>query len=68
MNLATGPLPPKRQQVILPVTRIKTIMKTNVKSSQSSLNVGQDSVMVIAKATVSSTPLNTSVTSLIRLL
>ena len=43
-------------QSILPTSRVRTIMKTNIKSSTSDgpLNIGQDSVAVIGKATVSS--------------
>ena len=44
----------KKQQVQLPISRVKTIMKTNVKSSQNSLLISQESVVVITKATVSS--------------
>lgn len=42
-------------QSILPTSRVRTIMKTNIKSSTSDgpLNIGQDSVAVISKATVS---------------
>ena len=41
-------------QSILPTSRVRTIMKTNIKSSTSDgpLNIGQDSVAVISKATV----------------
>ena len=43
-------------QSILPTSRVRTIMKTNIKSSTSDgpLNISQDSVAVISKATVSS--------------
>ena len=46
----------KKQQSILPNSRVRTIMKTNIKSSTSDgpLNVGQDSVAIISKATVCS--------------
>ena len=42
-------------QSILPTSRVRTIMKTNIKSSTSDgpLNISQDSVAVISKATVS---------------
>ena len=43
----------KKQQVQLPMSRVRTIMKTNVKSSQNTLMIGQDSVITITKATVS---------------
>lgn len=45
----------KKSQTILPTYRVRTIMKTNIKSSTSDgpLNIGQDSVAVISKATVS---------------
>ena len=45
---------PKRPQSILPTSRVRTIMKTNIKSSSSEgpLNISQDSVAVISKATV----------------
>ena len=41
-------------QSILPTSRVRTIMKTNIKSSSSDgpLNISQDSVAVIGKATV----------------
>lgn len=39
----------------LPLSRVKTIMKTDVQSSQNAVNIGQDSVAVIAKAGVSET-------------
>lgn len=51
--------PPKAKKAkvtktaLLPISRIKTIMKTNVQSSQPSLQISQDSVLVIAKAAVS---------------
>lgn len=35
---------------VLPISRIKTIMKTNVQSSQPSLQLSQDSVVMITKA------------------
>lgn len=43
-------------QSILPTSRVRTIMKTNIKSSTSDgpLNISQDSVAVISKATVCS--------------
>lgn len=46
----------KKSQSILPTSRVRTIMKTNIKSSTSDgpLNIGQDSVAVISKATVRS--------------
>ena len=45
----------KKSQTILPTYRVRTIMKTNIKSSTSDgpLNIGQDSVAVVSKATVS---------------
>ena len=43
-----------KSQSILPTSRVRTIMKTNIKSSTSDgqLQIGQDSVAVISKATV----------------
>ncbi len=44
----------RRPQPSLPVSRVKMVMKTNVKSGQSSVSgISQESVMVVAKATVS---------------
>ncbi len=44
----------KKYQPLLPVSRVKMVMKTNVKSSQNSLSgISQESVMVVSKATVS---------------
>ena len=51
--------PPKPKRVKtaastgLPYSRVKTIMKTNIQSSQTTVNTGQESVAVISKATVS---------------
>lgn len=39
---------------LLPLSRVKTIMKTNIQSSQPNLQLSQDSVLLITKATVSS--------------
>lgn len=56
-NHPLSPPKPKRAKVmktaVLPISRIKTIMKTNVQSSQPSLQLSQDSVMMITKAAVS---------------
>ena len=48
----------RSSQSILPTSRVRTIMKTNIKSSSSDgpLNIGQDSVAVISKATVCTHP------------
>ena len=63
--LATGstehsdvhPPKPKRAKTVtstgLPQSRVKTIMKTNIQSSQNTVNTGQESVAVVSKATVS---------------
>lgn len=51
--VAAGNMSQKKQQAHLPISRVRTIMKTNVKSSQNTLQFGQDSVMTITKATVS---------------
>jgi hypothetical protein len=52
-----SPPKPKKSKVtktaLLPISRVRTIMKTNVQSSQPNLQLGQEAVMVIAKATVS---------------
>ena len=57
----TGRSSSKRQQTLLPVSRVKTVMKTNVKSSQYTLSgYSQESVMVVTKATVSRTPFLTA--------
>ena len=49
-------LPPKAKKAktapLLPISRVKTIMKTNIQSSQTGM-IGQDSVLVITKAAVS---------------
>lgn len=37
---------------LLPMSRIKTIMKTNIQSTQTSPQLSQDSVLIITKATV----------------
>ncbi len=37
----------------LPMSRVRTIMKTHVQSNQNSVNIGQESVAVIARAAVS---------------
>ena len=58
LKLMVQPDPVKRQskksQSILPTYRVRTIMKTNIKSSTSDgpLNIGQDAVAVVSKATV----------------
>ena len=46
------PPPARKQRVSLPVSRVRTIMKTNVQSSQQSVNISQDSVLVLSRATV----------------
>lgn len=49
-------LPPKAKKVktaLLPISRIKTIMKTNMQSPQPTPQLSQESVLVITKATVS---------------
>ena len=46
------PPPARKQHVSLPVSRVRTIMKTNVQSSQHSVNISQDSVLVLSRATV----------------
>ena len=51
--VTAGNVGQKKQQAHLPVSRVRTIMKTNVKSSQNTLLFSQDSVMTITKATVS---------------
>ena len=40
-----------KSQALLPVSRIKTIMRTNVQSTHSTHNVSQDSVVMATKAT-----------------
>lgn len=53
----TPPKPKKpknsKTTAALPISRIKTIMKTNTQSLQNGLQLSQDSVLVIAKAAVS---------------
>lgn len=46
------PPPVRKQRVSLPVSRVRTIMKTNVQSSQQSVNISQDSVLMLSRATV----------------
>ena len=40
-----------KNQALLPISRIKTIMRTNVQSTHSTHNVSQDSVVMATKAT-----------------
>lgn len=49
---SSRPASSRRHQALLPVSRVKMVMKTNVKSS--SVNgVSQESVVIVSKATVS---------------
>lgn len=45
------PVPNPKHQSFLPVSRIRTIMRTNVQSTHSTHNVSQDSVALVTKAT-----------------
>lgn len=58
MKTGCDPTLSKKPKVVktslLPISRIKTIMKTNIQSSQPSLQLSQEAVLLIAKATVSS--------------
>lgn len=44
-------VPIPKHQLILPVSRIRTIMRTNVQSTHTTHNVSQDSVALVTKAT-----------------
>lgn len=56
-NEDTTPPKSKKSKTVhsggLPPNRVKTIMKTNIQSHQSSLNISQESLAVVTKATVS---------------
>lgn len=44
-------VPNPKHQLLLPVSRIRTIMRTNVQSTHTTHNVSQDSVALVTKAT-----------------
>ena len=56
-SVCVEPPKPKKLKTVqsggLPPNRVKTIMKTNIQSHQSSLNISQESLAVVTKAAVS---------------